>query len=329
MNASARVAVLIPCHNEQATVAKVVDDFRAALPGAQIYVFDNCCADDTAAIARAHGAAVLREGRQGKGFVVESMFDRVDADYYVMVDGDDTYPAERAGDLLAPVLSGEADMVVGARLGEYDDRSFRPLHVMGNALVRGLINKIFGAGLTDIMSGYRAFNRRVVQRVPVVSSGFEVETELTIQMLYYRLKIVEVQVPYRGRPEGSVSKLNTFRDGARVLWKIFSLFRAFKPLTFFGGAGLVLLVLGLLAGLAPVIDYVRNPDHFVRHVPLAILATGLILLSAISIFLGVLLHAINWRFKELHNVMTRGANRHAATREEPIQTPNDDPKARN
>ncbi len=177
---------------------------------------------------------------------------------------------------------------------------------MGNGLVRSLINKIFGAGLTDIMSGYRAFNRRVVQRVPVVSSGFEVETELTIQMLYYRLKIVEVQVPYRGRPEGSFSKLNTFRDGARVLWKIFNLFRSFKPLTFFGGTGILLLVLGLASGIPPVLDYVYAKGHYVSHVPLAILATGLILLSALSTLVGVLLHAVNWRFKELHNVMTRG-----------------------
>lgn len=301
-----QIAVLIPCHNEQATVGKVVDDFRAALPDARVYVFDNCCTDDTAAIATRHGATVIRECRQGKGFVVESMLDRVEADFYVMVDGDDTYEASKVMDLLAPVLSGQADMTVGARLSEYDNRSFRPLHVMGNGLVRGLINRIFGARLTDIMSGYRAFNRRVVQRVPVVSSGFEVETELTIQMLYYRLKIVEVQVPYRGRPEGSFSKLNTFRDGARVLWKIFNLFRAFKPLTFFGGAGILLMLLGLLAGLPPILEYVQDPNHYIHHVPLAILATGLILLGAISAFMGILLHAINWRFKELHNVLTRG-----------------------
>jgi glycosyltransferase involved in cell wall biosynthesis len=301
-----RIAVLIPCHNEEATVGKVVDDFRAQLPEAAIYVFDNCCTDHTAAIAAEHGAVVLSEPRQGKGFVVESMLDRVEADYYVMVDGDDTYPAERVRDLLAPVAAGAADMAVGARLAEHDERSFPRLHVAGNNLVRGLINRIFGAKLTDIMSGYRAFNRRVVRRVPVVSSGFEVETELTIQMLYYRLKVVEVQVPYRGRPEGSSSKLRTFRDGLRVLWKVFSLFRAFKPLTFFGGVGILLFALGILAGIPPVADYICDPQHYVRHVPLAILAMGLVLLSAGSVFLGLLLHAINWRFKELHNVTVRG-----------------------
>jgi glycosyltransferase involved in cell wall biosynthesis len=304
--AGQRIAVLIPCHNEEATIGKVVDDFRARLPEAQIYVFDNCCTDRTAAIAAEHGATVVIEPRQGKGFVVEGMLDRVEADYYVMVDGDDTYPAEKVRELLAPVTAGAADMAVGARLAEYDERSFPALHVAGNNLVRGLINRIFGAKLTDIMSGYRAFNRRVVRRIPVVSSGFEVETELTIQMLYYRLKVVEVQVPYRGRPEGSGSKLRTFRDGFRVLWKVFSLFRAFKPLTFFGGVGILLLVLAVLAGIPPVADYVRDPQHYVRHVPLAILAMGLVLLSAGSVFLGLLLHAINWRFKELHNVAVRG-----------------------
>ena len=303
---SQRIAVLIPCHDEQATIAKVIDDFRAALPDAAIYVFDNCCTDRTAAIAAEHGAVVLTEPRQGKGFVVENMLDRVEADYYVMADGDDTYPAEKARDLLAPVMAGSADMAVGVRLAEYDDRSFRPLHVLGNNLVRGLINRIFRAKLTDIMSGYRAFNRRVVRRIPVVSSGFEVETELTVQMLYYRLKIVEVRVAYRGRPAGSTSKLRTFHDGFRVLWKIFSLFRAFKPLTFFGGAGIVLAVLGVLAGIPPVMDYLRDPQHYVRHVPLAILAMGLVLLSAGSVFMGLLLHAINWRFKELHNIAVRG-----------------------
>jgi len=300
-----KIAVLIPCHNEEATIAKVVDDFREQLPAADIYVFDNCCTDRTAEIAAEHGASVLTEPRKGKGFVIESMLDTIDADYYVMADGDDTYPPEKVKDLLEPVISGQADMSVGARLAQYDDTSFRPLHVAGNALVRWLVNKIFGANLTDIMSGYRAFNRRVVQRIPVVSAGFEVETEMTIQMLYYRLKIAEVQIPYRGRPEGSHSKLNTFRDGFRVLWKTFSLFRAFKPLTFFGGAGLILIALGILSGIPPVYGYIASGYEQVERFPLAILATGLILLGFSSGFLGILLHAINWRFKELHNVMVR------------------------
>lgn len=304
MKIGGRIAVLIPCHNEAAIIGKVVDDFRAQLPQADIWVFDNCCTDETAEIARRHGAKVVSEPRKGKGYVVENMFHSVEADYYVMVDGDDTYPADRVGQLLAPVMAGEADMAVAARLVRYEDKSFRPLHVAGNNLVRWLINRIFRSRLTDILSGYRAFNRRVVQQIPVVSSGFEVETELTVQMLYYRLQILEVQAPYRGRPDGSRSKLRTFRDGFRVLWKIFSLFRAIKPLTFFGGLGLVLLALGVAAGLPPALSFLA--DGHVRHPSLAVLAVGLILLSAGSTFLGILLHAINWRFKELHSILVRG-----------------------
>jgi len=300
------IAVLIPCHDEAVTIGKVIDDFLAQLPQARVVVFDNCSTDGSGEIAKAHGAEVIREPRKGKGFVVESMFDRVEADYYVMADGDDTYPADKVGQLLAPVMAGEADMAVGARLADYQDKSFRPLHVAGNRLVRGLINRIFGVSLTDILSGYRAFSRKVVRRIPVVSAGFEVETELTIQMLYYRLRIVEVSVPYRARPKGSDSKLRTFRDGLRVLWKLFSLFRAFKPLTFFGGTGLIFLLAGLLAGIPPVRDYFATGK--VARFPLAILATGLMVLAAISIVLGILLHAINWRFRELHNVMVRGSD---------------------
>jgi len=299
-----RIAVLIPCYNEAATIGKVVDDFSAKLPTATVYVFDNCCTDGTARIAKEHGAEVLREPRQGKGFVVNSMLSRVDADYYVMVDGDDTYPADSVNDLLAPVLAGEADMVVGARLADYKDKSFRPLHVMGNKFVKGMINLIFGVRLTDILSGYRAFNRNVVNNVPIVSSGFEVETELTIHTLYYRLKLIEVQVPYGVRPKGSVSKLHTFRDGFRVLWKLFNLLRAFKPLTFFGSVCIFFFVLGILAGLPPVHDYATTRE--VTHHGLAILATGLMLLSAGSVFLGLILHAMNWRFKELHDIVVRG-----------------------
>ena len=299
------IAVLVPCHNEEVTIGKVIDDLTHELPEATIYVFDNACNDATADVARQHGATVLKEPRKGKGFVVESMFERIIADYYVMIDGDDTYPVEDIHRLLGPVLAGDADMSVGARLSDYTDESFRPLHVFGNNLVRGLVNWVGNAQLVDIMSGYRAFNRRVVEHIPVVSSGFEIETELTIQMLYYRLKVVEVAIHYQQRPPGSQSKLNTFRDGFRVLWKIFSLFRAYKPLTFFGGFGLLFLVLGLLAGVLPIHDYLTEPDHYVRHVPLAILATGLILLSGGCVFLGVLLHSLNWRLRELHNVLTR------------------------
>jgi glycosyltransferase involved in cell wall biosynthesis len=302
----AKIAVLIPCYNEESTIGKVVDDFRRELPLATVYVFDNCSIDLTAKIAQEHGAVVLKECRKGKGFVVEGMFDRINADFYVMTDGDDTYPAEQVRRLLEPVLAEDADMVVGARLSNHTGKSFRPLHLFGNNLVRTLVNWVSRSQLTDIMSGYRAFNRNVVKHIPVVSSGFEVETEMTLQMLYYRLKILEINIPYRERPIGSESKLRTFHDGFRVLWKIFSLLRAFKPLTFFGGLGLFFLVCGLLAGILPVHDYFTDPNHYVHHVPMAILAAGLIILSAGCISLGILLHAINWRLLELHNVLTRG-----------------------
>jgi glycosyltransferase involved in cell wall biosynthesis len=300
-----KMAVLIPCYNEELTIGKVVDDFRRQLPLASIYVFDNCSTDASASIACERGAMVIKEPQQGKGFVVERMFASIDADFYVMVDGDDTYPADCVNKLLEPVLSGEADMAVGARFSRNTHESFRRLHIFGNNLVRILVNWVSKSQLTDIMSGYRAFNRRVVERIPVVSSGFEVETEMTIQMLYYRMKIVEVPITYKQRPVGSESKLSTFRDGLRVLWKIFSLFRAFKPLTFFGGLGLLFLALGILAGIAPIHDYLTEPGHYVRHIPLAILAASLVILSVGCVSFGVLLHALNWRFIELHNVLTR------------------------
>lgn len=300
-----KIAVLIPCLNEEITIGKVIDDFRRELPSAAIYVFDNCSADATAAVAVEHGAVVIKEPRMGKGFVVDSMFGRIEADLYVMVDGDNTYPADYVHKLLEPLLAGDADMVVGARFSSYTDKSFHKFHIFGNNLVRLLVNWVGSAQLTDIMSGFRAFNRRVVERIPVVSVGFEVETEMTIQMLYHQLKIIEVPITYQPRPVGSESKLRTLRDGFRVLWKIFSLFRAFKPLTFFGGLGLLFLVLGLLAGILPIHDYLTDPNHHVRHLPLAVLATGLIILSAGFVFLGILLHSLNWRFRELHNVLTR------------------------
>lgn len=300
-----KIAVLIPCLNEEITIGKVIDDFRRELPSAAIYVFDNCSADATATVAVEHGAVVIKEPRRGKGFVVDSMFGRIEADLYVMVDGDNTYPADYVHKLLEPLLAGDADMVVGARFSSYTDKSFHKFHIFGNNLVRLLVNWVGSAQLTDIMSGYRAFNHRVVERIPVVSVGFDVETEMTVQMLYYQLRIVEVNIPYRERPAGSKSKLKTFRDGFRVLWKIFSLFRAFKPLTFFGGLGLLFLVLGLLAGILPIHDYLTDPNHHVHHLPLAVLATGLIILSAGFVFLGILLHSLNWRFRELHNVLTR------------------------
>jgi glycosyltransferase involved in cell wall biosynthesis len=299
------IAILIPCLNEEKTIGKVINDFRTQLPDSRIIVFDNLSTDASARIASEHKAEVIRVPRRGKGFVIESMFDCVQADIYIVVDGDDTYPADYVHKLIEPVLRGDADMVVGARLANREERSFSGSHLLGNKLVCFLVNWVTNASLTDIMSGYRAFNSKVTELIPVVSCGFEVETELTFQMLYYKRKIAEIAIPYKRRPDGSYSKLNTLRDGIYVLWKIFSFFRAFKPFTFFGGVGLILMFLGIIAGMVPVHDYLTSPNHFVSHIPLAILAVGLVTLSAGCIFLGILLHAINWRFLELHNVLTR------------------------
>lgn len=300
-----KIAVMIPCWNEEQTLGSVIEAFRRELPTARIIVFDNNSTDQSVEIAHEHAADVFREPRQGKGFVIETMFSTVDADVYVMADGDDTYPAECVHRLIEPVIEHQCDMAVGARLSNHSDDSFRNLHVFGNRLVRFCINKIMGAELKDIMSGYRVFNRQIAQTIPVVSSGFEIETEMTIQVLYYQRKIIEIDVPYRARPEGSVSKLNTFRDGFRVLWKIFSLYRSLKPLTCFGGIGGCLLMMSLVVGFLPVRDYFVNPEHYVEHVPSAILAAGLMMLSFLFMFTGLLLHVINHRFRELHNVLIR------------------------
>ena len=297
------VAILIPCLNEEATVGKVIDDFRSALPEARIYVFDNLSTDRTAEIAHTHGATVLRVNVPGKGHVVARMMECVDEDIHVMVDGDDTYPAADVGKLLQLILDDRADMVVGTRLQVYSGKSFRPLHVAGNRLVRGLINTIFGCHLADIMSGYRAYTRELARGVPLTAVGFEVETELTLQTLYNNYVIAEVPVPYGERPEGSVSKLRTFRDGFRVLWTIFNIFRSVKPLTFFGLLCLLLLGLGVALALPAICQYVDH--HRVESFPLLFVAVGLVILSFGSLAVGVLLHAVNVRLKELTSLIRK------------------------
>jgi len=244
------IAVLIPCYNEAPTVGKVVRDFRAALPEASIHVFDNCSTDRTAEIARQAGATVHSVRRQGKGNVVRAMFREIDADVGIMVDGDDTYPADRARDLIAPVLFRQTDMVVGTRLVEHGERSFRPLHIFGNKLVLETCNVLFGARLTDILSGYRAFSRQFMKTMPVLSAGFEIETEMTVHALVHRMQTAEVPVAYGERPAGSRSKLNTIRDGYRVLKTVFWLFKDHQPLLFFGLFGALSMLCGVVMGIA-------------------------------------------------------------------------------
>jgi len=301
------IAVLIPCFNEEVTIQKVVRDFREQLPTATIYVYDNNSTDNTAAIAGAEGAVVVREKRQGKGFVVARMFEDVEADVFVMVDGDDTYPAESVHDLIRPIVEERADMTVGTRLIEYADHSFRPLHVFGNALVVHLVNMIFNSRLTDIMSGYRAFGRDFVKNVPIVSKGFEVETQMTLQALYYDFVIAEAPIRYGIRPEGSHSKLRTFSDGARVLLKIVDIFKAYRPLAFFGAVASVLFCLGLLIGGVPVVEFIETGK--ISHLPSAVLASGIMIISVISVAIGTILDSINHRVRELMRVVSTTRSR--------------------
>ena len=299
------IAVIIPCYQEAVTIAKVVADFRRELPDARIYVYDNNCTDGTAEIAAKAGAIVRREKRQGKGYVVAAMFEQINEDILVMVDGDDTYEASHVHKMLEPILRGDADMTVATRLTDHGEKSFRPLHVAGNQMVCGIINWMFKSHVSDIFSGYRVFTRESARQIPVTTKGFDVETELTLQALYRGQIIQEMPVPYRARPAGSFSKLNTFSDGFRVLLRLFLIVKSYKPLTFFGSLALALFALGLAAGSLPVYDFVTDPNHFVHRVPSAILAAALMMLSFFSLGLGLILNSINLRLLELEQLITK------------------------
>ncbi len=286
------VAVLIPCYNEEITVGKVVDDFRRVLPQASIYVYDNNSSDRTSEIAREHGAIVRFEPRQGKGNVVRQMFRDIEADYYLLVDGDDTYPAEAAPELLVPLVRELADMTVGDRLsnGSYGAENERAFHGFGNDLVRWLIKCLYGYAFEDVMTGYRAFNRVFVKTFPVLSSNFQIETEISIHAVDKRWRVVDVPITYRDRPEGSESKLSTFGDGAAVLMAITSLFKDYRPLAFFGWVALLVLVVGLIIGI-PVITEFLQTGH-VPRMPTALLAVAIILCGALSLTVGLVLDTV-------------------------------------
>lgn len=301
-----RVTVAIPCYNEEPTIAKVVRDFRAAIPEADIVVLDNNSSDGTVAAARAAGARVLLEHRQGKGFAVQSMFRRIDAEVLVMVDGDDTYPADAVRSLVEPVLRGEADMVVGSRLHRGAASEFRLLNRFGNRLLLGVLNAVFRTRLTDLLSGYRAFSRRLVRGLPLAGGGFEIEAELTIKTLQRGFVIHEVPVKLIPRPPGSHSKIRVLRDGFLILSTILALFRDYKPLTFFGGIGLVLVALGLVPGTVVIVEFVRT--GLVPRLPSAILAVGLVLSGVVAGAVGLVLHATARRFQELEVLLHRLAH---------------------
>ncbi len=303
MQKSQRIAVLVPCYNESLTIAKVVRDFRAQLPDAEIWVYDNNSTDGSGALAEAAGAKVRHVRQQGKGHVVRRMFQEIEADVYVMVDADDTYPADEVGKLIAPVLSGEADMVNGDRLSStYMTENKRPGHNFGNTLVCTLIRLLWGQRVHDVMTGYRAFSRLFVKSCPVLAQGFEIETEMTLHTLDKRMSLVEVPVQYRDRPAGSFSKLNTVRDGMRVLLTIFNLFRFYRPELFFGAVGGALLIVA--AGLfVPVLaEYFRT--GLVPRVPTQIFSGFLAIAGLLSFGVGLILGACKKQSDQLFEILT-------------------------
>jgi glycosyltransferase involved in cell wall biosynthesis len=284
------VAVLIPCLNEEMTIGKVVRDFRRALPGAMIFVYDNNSTDKTASIAQEMGATVIYAPHQGKGRVVKQMFAEVEADIYIMVDGDDTYPASSAALLIAEFRVSGADMVVGVRMSTFTENAFRRFHRFGNHLIAKLISYLFSAIVTDVLSGYRVFSKEFVKSVPLQSNGFEIETEITLQALAKDFVIKEVLIPYGERPKGSHSKLSTFADGYLVFRAILMIFKDYKPLTFFSLLSVLLFLATVATGIWPVIDYISF--RYVYHVPLAILASGTGILCIQTFSIGLILDTI-------------------------------------
>lgn len=286
-----KIAVLLPCYNEASTIAKVVTDFRAALPEADIYVYDNNSTDGTAQVAQQAGAIVRHEPVQGKGNVIRRMFREVEADCYLMADGDDTYPAEQARQMVSPILEEHVDMVIGDRLSStYFEQNKRPFHNGGNRVVRWLIRRFWHTDIHDIMTGYRAFSRTFVKNFPVMSGNFEIETEMTIHALDRRFLLREVPVAYRDRPQGSVSKLNTFSDGISVLKTIVLLYKEYRPLRFFSWLAALLTLAGVLLLIPVLVEYFHT--GLVPRFPTLIVSMFLLLAALLSLFTGLCLDVI-------------------------------------
>lgn len=301
-----KIAVLIPCYNEAATIEKVVKDFRAALPEAVVYVYDNNSTDHTDEIARAAGAVVRYERRQGKGNVIRTMFREIDAECYLMADGDDTYPAKHARDMVNAVLYEQADMVIGDRLSStYFSENKRPFHNVGNMLVQKLVNRFFRGNISDIMTGYRAFSRMFVKSFPILSKGFEIETEMSIHALEKNFMLISIPVEYRDRPEGSESKLNTFSDGAKVLMTIFRLVKDYKPLFFFSCAAAVLVILAMILFVPVFAEYLHT--GLVERFPTLIVSGFLCLAGLLSLCCGLILDTVikkdKQSFELWHNLL--------------------------
>ena len=284
-----RIAVLLPCFNEEAAIAQTVAGFRDALPTAAIYVYDNNSSDGTIAVARRAGAIVRAEKMQGKGNVVRRMFADIDADIYIMADGDATYDAQAAPRLVQRLIDDQLDMVVGSRVTQAD-AAYRRGHVMGNKLLTGMLARLFGRSFTDILSGYRVFSRRFVKSFPVLTGGFEIETEISVHALELKMPVGEVETQYFERPVGSVSKLSTYSDGLRIVRTIVTLYRIERPLLFFGSIGGLLALAAIVLGVPLAVTYFHT--HLVPRLPTAVLATGLTILAALNIFAGLILDTV-------------------------------------
>lgn len=291
------IAVLIPCYNEAQTIEKVVNDFKAVLPESVIYVYDNNSSDDTATIAANAGAIVRHEYQQGKGNVIRRMFRDIDAKCYIMTDGDDTYPADNAREMADAVLTRNVDMVVGDRLSStYFQENKRPFHNFGNSIVRWSINTLFNSDIKDIMTGYRAFSYQFVKSFPVLSQGFEIETEMSIHAVDKNMFLENVVIEYRDRPEGSESKLNTYSDGFKVIFTIIKLLRTYKPMFFFGILALIFIALGVGFMIPIIIEFVKT--GLVPKIPTLIVSCISILIGIVSFFSGMILHTITWKNRQ-------------------------------
>lgn len=297
-----KIAVLIPCYNESKTIEKVVKDYKEVLPNADIYVYDNNSKDDTDKIAKKAGAIVRYEYRQGKGNVIRSMFKDIDADCYLMIDGDDTYPKENAKEMCDYILDKKADMVIGDRLSStYFTENKRPFHNFGNKLVRWLINTLFKSNVKDIMTGYRAFSYDFVKTFPVLSKGFEIETEMTIHALDKNFLLKEIPVGYRDRPAGSVSKLNTYKDGFKVLKTIARLFKEYKPMIFFGIVSLIFFIISLCFGIPVFYEYFKT--GLVPRFPTLIFSGFMLTISILMFVCGLILEVVVKKHRQLFELI--------------------------
>ena len=308
MKEKRKIAVLIPCYNEALTIEKVVKDYKKVLPDADIYVYDNNSKDGTDKIAKKAGAIVRYEYRQGKGNVIRTMFREIDADCYLMIDGDDTYPSENAKEMCDLVLSGKADMVIGDRLSStYFTENKRPFHNFGNKLVRWSINRLFKNNVKDIMTGYRAFSYDFVKGFPVLSKGFEIETEMTIHAVDKNFKLVEIPVTYRDRPAGSVSKLNTYSDGLKVLKTIATLFKEYRPALFFNIISVIFLIAALVLGIPVVTEFFKT--GLVPKFPSLIVASIFVVISLLLWITGIILQVIVKKHKQLYELYLNSINK--------------------